>query len=210
MMNLRYHVLEDLHDDYLEPFLNLYQQSFPVYEQVLVSSIIRTLKSKQRDGSAKRTLLCALDDADGKLVGIGWYDVMSEPECAFLWYLAVDSQLRSQGVGSQFYREIVRRATEQQPGLQAVVYEVEIPELAHDTQEGDFAHRRIEFYRRFGAKLCCNVEYYQSVGNWQPKTKMYIMVHPLNPEKVQEAKILQIIQAVFEDAIQPVENLILG
>lgn len=159
MNTIRYHALETLNDDYLEPYLDLFQTAFPLNEQVKVSTFIRALKSNLRTPRKERVLLCALEGKQtepvesARLLGMAYFEVLAQQQCAFLWYLAVDPAQRNAGIGSEFYREIVRCALSIQPDLQAIVYEVERPDQAHNPEIMQLAERRIRFYQRLGGRL---------------------------------------------------------
>ena len=78
----------------------------------------------------------------------------------FVWldYMAVRAELRNRGLGSALFHEVTKTASRERPGAAFLFFEVD-----DDRDVGDAArsinHRRIEFYRRIGAKLLVNAEY---------------------------------------------------
>jgi len=125
--------------------------------------------------------LAATDEA-GEFVGLAQYEVLVEARAACLWYLAVVSERRCQGLGAAIYQEVVRRLGSLD--LQALLIEVELPDHAASPESVELAQRRIGFYRRQGAGLLGGIHYLQSVGPHQPPVPMHLMVHrfaPLGP-----------------------------
>lgn len=201
--HVQYTEIVDLNDELLLPWLDLYETSFPPHERILVSGHLRVLQARAAGVPTDEHLLAAIDEA-GAMVGMA--RVLIRPdEVAYLWYLAVSPAARNRGLGSTFYREIVRRAEE--AGCRALIFEVEIPEREADEERRRLAQRRIGFYRRLGARLLAGIHYLQSVGPHQPPTPMHIMVHGFSPLDPQDAFLLA--QALFGDAVTATGTLIL-
>jgi ribosomal protein S18 acetylase RimI-like enzyme len=202
MTSLTFTPITNLDDDLLIPWLNLYETAFPPEERVLVSAFLKILKAKERGQLLSTEMLAAVDE-DQHMTGMVFYEFHPEERTAALWYMAIDTQLRSQGLGSRVYHEIVSRA--QVAGCQAMLFEVEIPDNAHSPEAQILAKRRIQFYRRNGAKLLTGIHYLQSVGSHQPVTPMHLMIHPLIELDPQKAFILA--QSLFDEAITKVGSL---
>lgn len=188
-----------LEDDLLLPWLDLYESAFPPEEKVLVSRFLTLLREKARGLRPNSHMLSALDEQD-RLVGLMRFDILPDARLGYLWYLAVDATARCQGVGSACLEEILRRCREAR--MMAVVFEVETPEHCPDA---DLARRRIEFYRRRGAKLLTGIRYLHSVGPHQPVIPMHIMVRPF--ESMAPADALQAAREIFGDYVTQVAEL---
>ncbi len=197
--------IRDINDNLLLPWLDLYEISFPPDEKMLVSSILKILKEKPSGKSKDTIILSALDDK-GEFLGLALYDVVPDCEAAFLWYFAVKPEARSKGIGAHFYHEILRRLKSFH--LKAAIFEVEIPEEAHTPDGGEWAKRRINFYKRQGALLMGGIHYEQSVGPHQPTIPMHIMVHPLATCTPEEA--YEISSIYFKDRIKRVGEITLN
>jgi ribosomal protein S18 acetylase RimI-like enzyme len=199
---LTYQELTDINDDLLLPWLDLMETAFPPTERVLPSFHLGLLRQKARGETSAHTMVAAVD-AEGRFVGLLQYQLELECEAAFMWYLAVVRDLRSQGLGAQIYQEAVRRLAPHH--LRALTFEVEIPEGAHDEETRQFALRRIAFYRRQGARLLTGIHYVQSVGSHQPSIPMHIMVHPFVPMDADAA--FGLAKCVFGDALTQIGPL---
>ncbi len=173
--SLSFHEIRSPSDDLLLPWLDLYETAFPCNERILVSSFLRLLKLKEVEPGSGACLLAAIQEAKD-LVGIACYDTESKPTAGLLWYMAVVLKERGQGIGSLLYQEIVRRV--RLAGSKMLIFEVEKPELAHSEEARLIASRRIEFYRRQGARRLTGIDYTQTVGAHQPPTPMHLMAQP--------------------------------
>lgn len=200
---LRFHEILSLGDELYDAFLDLYQISFPLNEQMLVSDHNRVLRGKEEGRSRHQHLLAALD-GERVLVGMARYDLIAECRAAVLWYLAVHPDARCKGIGSAFYAEIARRVRLEGPSIRALAFEVQDPEETQSPEERDLAIRRIEFYRRNGAQRLCGIHYTQSVG-WQPPVPMHIMVHLWAPTDLED--VFQLSKCLFGNAVQRVKPL---
>ena len=167
-----------LEDDLLLSWLDLYETAFPPNEKVLVSRFIKLLKARQAGEGARETLLAAVDAA-GALLGMACYALMLEKEAGVLWYLATWPKERNRGLGGVIYDHVVSQIDPAR--YQGLVIEVEMPESAGNDEQRQWAARRINFYRRHGARWLKGIDYWQTVGWHQPLTPMYIMIHPLQP-----------------------------
>jgi ribosomal protein S18 acetylase RimI-like enzyme len=164
--------------------LALYERAFPPEERVPVEEHLRELRP---DSDA--ALLAAEDEA-GNLLGLARYDLYEH--AAYLYYLAVDEAVRSLGLGSLIYQEILRRLGDTAPQLTGMVFEVEHPDHAADP---DLARRRIRFYQRLGAKLLRGIRYLQEIPG-QPPVPMHLMVHPFRPLTPEQA--LSLAEELFD------------
>ncbi len=190
-MKLQYAELTSINDELLLPWLDLYETSFPPEEKILVSRFFRFLDPDFKEDGVESRLVAALDE-HGEFVGLMFYRIRAETGVFSLWYLATLPELRGSGIGAECYREVLRRA--QESGSSFVFFEVEVPE---DSPDAEIARRRIEFYRRLGAKLLRGIRLTQKMGNHAREVQMNIMIHPLKPVTPQQA---------FELATQYVDN----
>jgi GNAT superfamily N-acetyltransferase len=95
-------------------------------------------------------------------------------------YMAVRGDLRGQGIGSALFREVVTLARRERPTARLLLLEVDDDREGTD-EERQTNQKRIEFYRRLGARLLANVPYrFPSAG--AAPVPMRLMVLPLHPE----------------------------
>lgn len=167
-------LIQSLNDDLLFPWLDLYEGAFPFAERVPVSVLLGFLKERRDNFS----MLAALDE-DQRFAGLAFYMFPAEAggRAAFLWYLATLPELRGQGLGAWMYRGILARLPR---GVEAIYYDIEIPELAATPEEAQMARRRINFYRRLGAHRLAGILDHMRAADDRPSLELYLMVHPLS------------------------------
>ena len=187
------HEIKKLGDPRFDDWLNLYQTSFPLNEQMLCSTFIRLL----RHGQGTNRLFVA--EHDDKVVAMVHYELISIGEtwnALALWYFAVLPEFRDRHLGTRLYSDwLIPTALHEH--CHCIVFEVEKPEIAakRSHEDGVLAQRRLGFYQRSGAKLVQGVHYIQSVGDWQPKTEMLLMIHPL--KSIGELETFNIMRGIF-------------
>ena len=139
-------------DDF-EKIYNILYEAFPIYE--------RRTKEKQLElfGNDKYKVFI-----DSKQVNV-FMAVWDFNNFAFLEHFAVTSSMRGKNIGSDFFKTVVKELNK------TVIWEVELP-------SNDIAKRRIEFYKKLGAKLN-NFEYIQpSLQKGQGTIPLLIMSYP--------------------------------
>jgi GNAT superfamily N-acetyltransferase len=194
-----------LHDDLLLPWLDLYETLFPANERMLVSYYLAILRAKM-GGEANHDHLLAAVDENNRFLGLMHFLTVPETQGACLWYLGVRPDLHSQGLGSRMFHELCQ--TLRAGHVQALLFEVEMPERVETPLQRDLALRRIAFYRRQGAFLLQGIEYWQDVGAHQSPIPMHLMVCPLCSLNAEEAYGLA--RAVFQASVQQVGPLALA
>jgi GNAT superfamily N-acetyltransferase len=189
-------------DPLYDNWLDLYQRSFPTDEQMQISSFNRILRRKAA-GEAQTDHLVACLDEEGAFAAMAYYEQLPNCKAAALWYFAVDPQRRGQGLGAAIYSSLRSRILAEQPGIRALLYEVQDPAHCDSPEEVRDAHRRIAFYKRCGASQLSGIEYSQSVG-WQPPLPMLIMAHPYDPMSADQVG--ELAQTVFGASLKQVDT----
>ena len=77
---------------------------------------------------------------------------------AWLDYFAIRADLRSRGLGSKLFRDIVQITGRLNPAPDWLLFEVD-DDFEGDPQREADGKRRLQFYRRLGARLLANVPY---------------------------------------------------
>lgn len=167
--------IDGLGDPWLPDWLRLYELSFPPEERLLAGELVGLL---QNPASCQTHHLLALVEAEQGLSGLGLWQSRLELSTAYLWYLAIQADIRGGGLGSALYQTIVASALAQHHLL---IFEVELPAEAPDEASRRLRERRIDFYRRNGARLLSGVDYLQTVGTHLPPVPMHLMAHAVEP-----------------------------
>ncbi len=194
----------NLADPLLLPWLDLYETAFPPGERILVSRVLNVLHEQQRGIRRGTHLLAAVETGDETpaaesqpssllsdqplashpLKGLVFDYEPPNRQAAFLWYIAVVSGMRGQGLGSWLYHQVLARFD---PAVRAMIFDLEDPCEMNTLQEKEIARRRIQFYRRLGAQLLGGIRYLQTVGTHMPPIPLLLMVHPIQAISPQEA-----------------------
>ena len=171
-----------LADPWLPDWLRLYETTFPAEERILAGELVRLLQ----DPASRRThALLALVEAEQGLSGLALWQSRPDLSAASLWYLAVRPELRSAGLGSAFYQSIAASALTHH---RLLILEVEMPAEAPDEASRRLRERRIDFYRRNGARLLTGIDYLQSVGAHVPPAPMHLMAQGVGPASSREVE----------------------
>lgn len=115
---------------------------------------------------------------------------------AWLDYFAIRSDLRGRGLGSEVFREIVQMAIEQSPQPHWLLFEVDDDYEGDPQREAD-GKRRVQFYRRLGARVLENVSYKFPSAFAEP-IRMRLMKYQLcSDASLSPDELSQIVKEVF-------------
>ncbi|HIK32929.1 MAG TPA: hypothetical protein IGS31_16500 [Oscillatoriales cyanobacterium M4454_W2019_049] len=145
----------------------IYEEAFPANERVSIA----TFEKKVTDG----TYQLFVGNRDDRVIFMA---ILCEPileEFVLLGYLATHAEFRSQGIGAQFFSYALSLL---QPRAQYLLLEVEDPQIGVDR---DLRQRRVNFYRRLGAKQLKNVRYILPLSNRGEPMEMILMLAPEYP-----------------------------
>ena len=175
--------IETAHDTAWEGWNRIYYDSFPENERMSDGYFQSVLQRKANSAETNTHLLVMMPSEEPeRVIGMAYYEVDTENQAGFLWYLATQSEQRGQGYGAILYANILQRLREN--GARILLYEVEMPALAsqESAQQGALAERRIGWYRRQGAAVLEGVQYFQTVDapGMEP-VEMHIMAQPFAP-----------------------------
>jgi GNAT superfamily N-acetyltransferase len=174
--------IASLADPWLPDWLRLYETTFPAEERILAGELVRLL---QDPASRQTHHLLALVEAKPGLSGLALWQSRPDLSAATLWYLAVRPELRSGGLGSTFYQSIAASVLAHH---RLLIFEVEMPAEAPDEANRRLRERRINFYRRNGARLLTGIQYLQTVGAHMPPAPMHLMAQGVEPASSREVE----------------------
>jgi GNAT superfamily N-acetyltransferase len=181
------HLLEltDTRSDIARQALALYESAFPPAERVPVEGIIDSIRQR---GSASGTDGCIPHFftvvQDSRALGLAFYGYFRHTRLGFLYYLAVQPDLRGRGLGAWLLRKALEMlpqdaaATGGEPP-RGLVWEVERPVDASTPADRDMRQRRINFYERSGALLMKGLDFLAPpLGENLPAVMYHVMFLP--------------------------------
>jgi GNAT superfamily N-acetyltransferase len=196
--------IESLDDDLLLPWFDLYETAFPPVERMQTSQILKILKDRAQ-GRPANTYLLAMVDKKRQMLGMACLEIRPDLNWATCWYIAIVENARGVGLGTWFYKKIANRAENSR--VNALVFDVEMPEDAQTPEEHELRERRIRFYKRNGAKLLHGVQYSYSSSPAIPPIPLLIMIHPFRDLSAKEA--YEMAEQIYGDTVVQTGSLIL-
>jgi GNAT superfamily N-acetyltransferase len=154
-------------------FIRIYEESFPRSERDDTEALLASIEAGSR--------FCMVAHRNHELIGLAVLLALAELDIQFLEYFAVDSRLRSLGIGAQFLGHLGTELQSAPSPALGIVFEVDQPEHA-DGEERRLRQRRIEFYKRNGAVLVeCAPAYRAPNLEHKGTLPSSLMWLPLNP-----------------------------
>ena len=135
----------------LEQLRAIYLDSFPSYERADFSYLLNSIARGER--------WCFTAMQDDEILGLAIIVPHVASDIHLLEYLAVSNQVRGRGIGGRLLEEVIT-AMRAIPGTLGLLIEVE-PADEGNQAERRLRARRLEFYRRRGARLVEGVPDYR-------------------------------------------------
>jgi GNAT superfamily N-acetyltransferase len=121
---------------------------------------------------------------NGVVIGIAFFNYIKETHLGFIPYLAVRSQVKGKGLGTQLYQALVARIEADSESMgdpaSGVCFEVEKLDGIINEEMRIVRSRRIRFYERLGAVRLDGIKFTAPpLGENLPPVPYDIMFHPL-------------------------------
>lgn len=182
-MSLFYQVTEIESADF-QAAIEIYEEAFPECERVATVAVAERLKTQS-------DRLFVRKEADR----IVFMAILGKPileEFVLLGYMATHPDFRNRGFGKTFVMDTLERVRHHG---QYLLLEVENPDLGVD---GEIRQRRVNFYRRLGAKQLKSVRYILPPLSGAESTEMILMLAPPYPGNCLEGdRVKQIITHLY-------------
>jgi GNAT superfamily N-acetyltransferase len=186
--SITFHELTDLSSDWGQQALAIYENAFPIEERETLDSLTDTVTHAQTPTETHHFRV--LVGADGHVQGIAIFTTVHAEYMAFLRFIAIHADLRSQGYGRWLLRDVVQQV--KRDGVRrtgfpylGVVLEVERPGEATNPDEQQIRERRIGWYRRNGAKLFADVDLITPpAASDLPPMHYHVMFVPAVPKRM--------------------------
>jgi acetyltransferase (GNAT) family protein len=168
-----YRAVQSLTGSDRSSFARIYEESFPRSERDDTQALLASIEAGSR--------FCMVAHRNHELIGLAVLLPLAELDIQFLEYFAIDSRLRSLGIGAQFLGHLGTELRSTPSPALGIVFEVDQPEHA-DGAERRLRQRRIEFYMRNSAVLVeCAPAYKAPNLEHEGTLPSSLMWLPLNP-----------------------------
>jgi GNAT superfamily N-acetyltransferase len=111
----------------------------------------------ERSGQADSML--RIIELDERPVGYAYLELAPRLASAFLWYVAIDAELRGRGIGRTTIEDTLVKLRREHPELRYALFEVGRPARPEHPADPSEDHRLLDFYRRLGAYRVRGVDY---------------------------------------------------
>ncbi len=171
----------------IKQFREIYLDSFPPSERIEFETLVRTISQRERWFYGAYW--------GQKLVGFAVVLPLDSNDIYLLEYLAVDKELRGQGIGSFLLREVTHRLSEKN----ALGLVLEVEAIRQSVGENEkLRKRRISFYRRNGAEIVeCAPNYRAPNLADGGSIDMRLMWLPLNMQRLDGVRLRNCIRDIF-------------
>ncbi len=149
------------HNDFKEA-IKIYEESFPSNERQSKDTIKKRIK-----GNLYRMFIGRSKD---KVVFMALLYPLKNTDFVLLDYMVTDEDFRNKGMGTDFIKNILGKIT---PNY--LILEVENPNYGNNKRQRE---RRINFYKRLGAKEMKNIRYILPPLSGNIPTEMILMILP--------------------------------
>jgi acetyltransferase (GNAT) family protein len=161
-MNIKFIHVTDLNNHQAEQAFAIYRESFPSNERQKEEVVW------QRLNSGREELFAGLKDDE--VISMGLVFHLSNSGFVLLDYVAVSEHERRSGTGNLFMRYLVQYYYQSN---KQIILEVEDP---HDGKNLEERQRRVNFYKRLGAKCLQDVRYILPALDGTTSTIMILMI----------------------------------
>jgi GNAT superfamily N-acetyltransferase len=180
-MTLIVREIRDMSDPLWDQWWAVYLGSFPENER-MSEAHFRKVLSRKRKQEAKREYAFVAVEHESHAVGIAYLKSCLEGQVVELWYIAVRADSRGAGIGTALFRQTVELVKDTFPACQFLAFEVDLP-----SDKEPVNVRRIEWYRRLGAKYLKGIQYFQTVDDDTiPPVEMGLMVYLFSERNVSD------------------------
>jgi ribosomal protein S18 acetylase RimI-like enzyme len=182
---LFYRVKDIATEDFNEA-IKIYDKSFPLSEKHTCDSV------KEDVANGIYELIVGRHGEEVVFMALFW----PIPETNFILfdYMAVKEEYRNMGIGSMFMENIFNILDVDRKYL---ILEVENPDYG---QDGELKRKRINFYRRYGARIMKDVRYILPPLSGGTSTEMVLMIMPeYGNGKIQGRIVKDIIRKIYKE-----------
>lgn len=157
MKNIQIEEISSLTDAFLKRMKAIYESSFRIDERVPWELLEYELKKKRKESEGIQHIFIISKETETIGFGISiFYWEFTYPA-----YIAIEKKYRNKGIGSQLVmkiKDIAFNDAEEYKVSPLILFEIEKPELAQNSDEEKEIFNRIKFYQKFNV-IFLDVEY---------------------------------------------------
>jgi ribosomal protein S18 acetylase RimI-like enzyme len=181
---IEFYELRDIDCPDFQAAIEIYEAAFPPSELIAIDVF-----SKRVDRGDYQLWVCQQDNR------VAFMAILCQPivdRFVLLGYIATHPDYRNKGIGSDFFETILPKLQQQS---QSLLLEVENP---NDGDDRALRQRRVNFYRRLGAKTLKNVRYILPALSGGEPTEMILMVAPAREgDRISGEEVRQLITELY-------------
>jgi GNAT superfamily N-acetyltransferase len=161
---LKFIEIKDVNHNDFKKAMKIYTESFPPNERQPVCTVRKRVK--------ERLYRMFVGTLENKVVFMALLYPLKGTKFILLDYMATDTTFRNKGIGAKFVKNLLSELKDD-ISKEHIILEVENPKHG-DNKEN--RKRRIEFYKRLGAREIKNVRYVLPPLSGNTPTKMMLMI----------------------------------
>lgn len=159
--------IKGISDNDFEEAMKIYEESFPLYERHPVETIKRRVKTNMYQ--------MYIGQINDRIVFMALIYPLKSLNFILLDYMATQKDFRNKGIGTNFINYLGARLKERYSNRH-LIFEVENPKYGNNKK---LREKRVNFYRRIGAKEMKNVRYIlPPLSGSNLPTEMILMIFP--------------------------------
>jgi len=159
---VKFSELIDINHKNFKEAMKLYEDSFPLNERQAIDTIKKRIK-----GNLYRMFIARSKD---KVVFMTLLYPLKKTDFVLLDYMVTEENFRNKGIGTKFIKNILKKISSKY-----LILEVENPRYGNNKEQRE---RRVNFYKRLGAKEMKDVRYILPPLSGNIPTEMILMVLP--------------------------------
>ena len=188
---VKFSEIKDINHKDFEEAIKMYEESFPSNERQSIDTIKKRIKENLYQMFIGRL--------KNEVVFMALLYQLKNTDFVLLDYMATEENFRNKGIGTRFIKNILGKITPKY-----LILEVENPNYGNNREQRE---RRVNFYKKLGAKEMKDVRYILPPLSGNIPTEMILMVLPeYGGGKMDSSLVKKLIVQMYEELYDRNEN----